>query len=45
MPVMLTGEEIDTWLDGDVKNATALAKPFPAGRMRIALSGPREDVA
>ncbi len=41
---MLTGADLDTWLDGDSKHALALAKPFPAERMRIVLSGPREDI-
>ncbi len=44
MPVMLTGADLDTWLDGDSQHALALAKPFPAERMRIVLSGPREDI-
>lgn len=44
MPVMLTGGEIDTWLEGSTDGALSLAKPFPADRMKIVLSGPREDV-
>jgi hypothetical protein len=28
MPVMLTGDEIDTWLDGSTEEALALARPF-----------------
>jgi putative SOS response-associated peptidase YedK len=43
MPVMLTGNEIDTWLDGSTEDALALARPFPSDRMKIVLSGPRED--
>jgi putative SOS response-associated peptidase YedK len=45
MPVMLTGDEIETWLEAPEKEALALAKPFPAERMKIVLSGPREDPA
>lgn len=44
MPVMLTGDEIDTWLEAPVQDAVKLAKPFPAERMKIVLSGPREDL-
>ena len=43
MPVVLTGSEIDVWLDGSTEDALALARPFPADRMKIVLSGPRED--
>jgi putative SOS response-associated peptidase YedK len=43
MPVILTGEDIETWMNGAVDEATALARPFPAERMKIVLSGPRED--
>jgi putative SOS response-associated peptidase YedK len=43
MPVMLTGDEIDIWLEGATEDAVALAKPFPPDRMKIVLSGPRED--
>lgn len=43
MPVMLTGDQIDTWLEGSPAEARALARPFPAEQMKIVLSGPRED--
>ncbi|GAM99661.1 uncharacterized conserved protein [alpha proteobacterium U9-1i] len=43
MPVMLTGDDLDVWLDGDWTEASKLARSFPAERMRIVLSGPRED--
>lgn len=45
MPVMLTGEDLETWLHGAPEEARALAKPFPAERMQIVLSGPRADPA
>ncbi|MGQ0531506.1 MAG: SOS response-associated peptidase [Caulobacteraceae bacterium] len=45
MPVMLTGDDLDVWMNGTVEQATALARPFPAERMKLVLSGPREDVA
>lgn len=44
MPVMLTGDELDVWVEGSTKDALALAKPFGAEKMQIVLSGPREDV-
>lgn len=43
MPVMLTGGEIDAWLEAPEREALELAKPFAADRMKIVLSGPRED--
>jgi putative SOS response-associated peptidase YedK len=43
MPVMLTGDDIETWLHGSAEEARALAKPFPAECMQIVLSGPRAD--
>jgi putative SOS response-associated peptidase YedK len=45
MPVMLTGGEIETWLEAPEAEALSLAKPFPPERMKIVLSGPREDPA
>ena len=44
MPVMLTGEALDIWLEGSVQDALTLTKPFPPERMKLVLSGPREDV-
>lgn len=43
MPVILTGDELDVWLDGADADALKLARPFAADRMQIVLSGPRED--
>lgn len=43
MPVMLTGDDLDVWLQGTPQEARALAKPFPSERMKIVLSGPRAD--
>lgn len=43
MPVMLTGDDIDVWLGGEWSEASKLARSFPSERMRIVLSGPRED--
>lgn len=43
MPVLLTADHLDTWLNAPADKAMALAKPFPAREMQIVLSGPRED--
>lgn len=43
MPVMLTGDDLDVWLEGSAADAMALAKPFPAERMQNVLTGPRAD--
>ncbi len=45
MPVLLTGDEIDVWLDAPESEALALAKPIAPERLRIVLTGPREDGA
>jgi putative SOS response-associated peptidase YedK len=44
MPVMLSGEEIDTWLEAPLEEAAALVRPYPPECMKIVLSGPREDI-
>ncbi|WP_165356681.1 SOS response-associated peptidase family protein [Sphingosinicella sp. BN140058] len=36
MPVMLQPEDYETWLDGDVAGACALAQPFPSQLMQLA---------
>ena len=43
MPVMLTGDDLDAWLEAPEKEALGLAAPFPAEHMQIVLTGPRED--
>jgi putative SOS response-associated peptidase YedK len=43
MPVMLTADMIDPWLEGSAEDVLALARPFPPERMQIVLRGPRED--
>jgi putative SOS response-associated peptidase YedK len=43
MPVMLTGDDLDLWLEGSAADAMKLARPFPPERMRDVLWGPRED--
>ena len=43
MPVMLTGEDLDLWMDAPASEAAKLARPFPPERMQIVLSGPRRD--
>jgi putative SOS response-associated peptidase YedK len=43
MPVILTAETWDTWLDGDISDAVALQRPPPDGLLLIAATGARED--
>jgi putative SOS response-associated peptidase YedK len=43
MPVMLTEDQIGTWLEAPEAEALALALPFPSNAMTIVASGPRED--
>lgn len=43
MPVLLTGADIDIWLEAPEAEASALARPFAAASMRIVARGPRED--
>jgi putative SOS response-associated peptidase YedK len=45
MPVILTGEDCDTWLEADTPIALQLQHPFPADRMAIVATGPRKDEA
>ena len=45
MPVILTGDECDTWLAGDVATALALQRPAPADRLVIVATGQRQDGA
>ena len=44
--MLLEGEEqYETWLQGTVKEALALARPYPAERMEIVQSGyDKEDL-
>jgi putative SOS response-associated peptidase YedK len=43
MPVLLTETEWDTWLAADTPAALRLQQPFPAGRLTIVATGPRQD--
>lgn len=43
MPVMLTGDDLDVWMDGSEEDALKLARPFDAAAMQNILTGPRED--
>ncbi len=45
MPVILTPENWDLWLEGETKEALALARPLPADRLKIVAKGAREDPA
>lgn len=39
MPVLLTREEFDAWLNGATHLAFALAREYPPGQMRIVQEG------
>jgi putative SOS response-associated peptidase YedK len=45
MPVLLTGEDFETWLTAPVEEALALQRPFPPERMGIVAQGQRKDEA
>jgi putative SOS response-associated peptidase YedK len=45
MPVMLTAETWDLWLEADMPIALALQQPFPADRLAIVATGQRQDAA
>jgi SOS response associated peptidase (SRAP) len=45
MPVILTGEECDLWLEADVPIALALQRRFPAERLAIVATGQRQGAA
>jgi hypothetical protein len=43
MPVILTGEDCDAWLEGDMQTAPALQRPFSAERLVIVAKGQKQD--
>ena len=45
MPVILTGDDCDSWLEADTPIALQLQHPFAADRMAIVATGPRQDGA
>jgi putative SOS response-associated peptidase YedK len=45
MPVILTAETWELWLEGATAIALALQQPFPAARMAIVATGQRQDAA
>jgi putative SOS response-associated peptidase YedK len=45
MPVILTGQECDAWLEADVPTALALQRPLPPERLVIVATGERQDAA
>jgi putative SOS response-associated peptidase YedK len=45
MPVLLTGDEWDTWLAAPADGALALQRPFPSERLRVVATGERTDAA
>jgi putative SOS response-associated peptidase YedK len=45
MPVFLTGEECDAWLEADAETALKLQRPLRAERLAIVATGEGEDTA
>jgi putative SOS response-associated peptidase YedK len=45
MPVILTGEECDAWLEADVDAVLKLQRPLPAERLAVVATGEREAEA
>jgi putative SOS response-associated peptidase YedK len=45
MPVILTSETWDTWLDGETEQALSLARPLANEALKVVATGKREDVA
>jgi putative SOS response-associated peptidase YedK len=45
MPVLLTPDAFDTWLNAPVEEALALQRPFPSDRMTVVATGDRKDEA
>jgi putative SOS response-associated peptidase YedK len=45
MPVILTGADCDTWLEGETAEALALQRPAPVELLRIVATGKRTDTA
>jgi putative SOS response-associated peptidase YedK len=43
MPVILTAETWDVWLEADTAAALTLQRPFPAERLAIVATGARQD--
>jgi putative SOS response-associated peptidase YedK len=45
MPVLITAEHFDTWLEAPVEEALKLQRPFPSDRLRIVMTGEKKDEA
>jgi putative SOS response-associated peptidase YedK len=45
MPVMLTQDQFDTWLEAPVQEALELQRPFPGEGMEVVSTGERKDEA
>ena len=45
MPVMLTGDECDEWLEADAETALKLQRPLSADRLSIVATGQKQDAA
>jgi putative SOS response-associated peptidase YedK len=45
MPVILTGEDCDTWLEAPTSIALELQRPLPPERLAVVATGQRQDAA
>lgn len=45
MPVILTGEDCDLWLEAGAPIALALQRPLASERLAVVATGQRQDVA
>jgi putative SOS response-associated peptidase YedK len=45
MPVILTAEQFDTWLQAPVEEALVLQRPLPNDRLKVVATGERKDEA
>jgi putative SOS response-associated peptidase YedK len=43
MPVILTGEDCDAWLEGETADVLALQRPLPADRLKMVARGEKQD--
>jgi putative SOS response-associated peptidase YedK len=45
MPVLLTSDQFDTWLEAPTEEALQLQRPFPADQLQVVATGERKDEA
>jgi putative SOS response-associated peptidase YedK len=45
MPVLLTSDQFDTWLEAPTEEALQLQRPFPKDELQVVATGERKDEA